>query len=644
MPSQERGWGLSRQNSGAGSGAGAASAAAVAVSKSRPQLRVVPTGNNAPPGTRRVWVRKKGSPATSILVEADDLVDDLKTKVLARFPTTLMRSCDPSDLTIILPDEVTKTLRSASSPGPNNRKRNSVSSSSNPPSLSSGGSAAHSPGGPLLSPQLLSLQLRPDDTVFAVLDRYYPNGMVMAEAFEVVTTSSTTPGEERPLPHAPQMVPRNFKFRTNPPEGRPNFGRAGSQHLRQQQQQQQQQQQLEKPAPVEKPPAPRPQSPAQTSPRTLAPVNSGKDEKQAESNGTADNGVLLLPRQLRLGESKRVPDEQHTEDSSEVTTAHTPSSPVDFDVTLTHMSPNTKIFEETVVVPQINVLIVEDNVINQKILEAFMRRKNVRFGVAKNGREAVAKWREGLYHLILMDIQLPVMTGLEATKEIRRLEFINRIGAFSHSEAPSAPPTADDELDKKEFKSPVIIVALTASSASKDKSEALAAGCNDFLTKPVNLLWLEQKIVEWGCMQALIDFEGWKQWIRKSVDSKSSAASPNTATAQGSAPNSPNGEPSRGRRRPVGSPDGPRVRSSRSRLLHPLPSRSPTSIVQDAQTRSKSRPRLEHLKSDQHKLEHHKLEVHKLEIKSEQHKLEPKSEQHPPEHSNPVVPATTGTN
>ena len=154
-------------------------------------------------------------------------------------------------------------------------------------------------------------------------------------------------------------------------------------------------------------------------------------------------------------------------------------------------------------VPPINVLIVEDNIINQKLLEAFMKRLSVRWKCAANGEEALKKWRQGGFHLVLMDIQLPVMNGLEATKEIRRLERLNGIGVFpktadGRSSAANATATsppergAEFQLSLREedtlgdlslFKSPVIIVALTASSLQSDRHEALAAGCNDFLTK-----------------------------------------------------------------------------------------------------------------------------------------------------------------
>lgn len=161
-------------------------------------------------------------------------------------------------------------------------------------------------------------------------------------------------------------------------------------------------------------------------------------------------------------------------------------------------------------VPPINVLIVEDNIINQKLLEAFMKRLKVRWKCAMNGEEAVRKWRQGGFHLVLMDIQLPVMNGLEATKEIRRLERLNDIGVFPKTasgrfSASSTPATErrpglhrtvseEDTLsDLSLFRSPVIIVALTASSLQSDRHEALAAGCNDFLTKVNHLLFYSSK-------------------------------------------------------------------------------------------------------------------------------------------------------
>ena len=166
------------------------------------------------------------------------------------------------------------------------------------------------------------------------------------------------------------------------------------------------------------------------------------------------------------------------------------------------------------VLPSISVLVVEDNAINQAILGAFLRKRKIHYQIAKNGQEAIDKWKKGGFHLVLMDIQLPVKSGIEATKEIRHLERLNRIGVFDENDIKKIAMhelKEEDMLDSDKFRSPVIIVALTASSnSSVDRKNALTAGCNDYLTKPVNLVWLQNKITEWGCMQALIDFEGWK--------------------------------------------------------------------------------------------------------------------------------------
>ncbi|ORY90486.1 hypothetical protein BCR43DRAFT_499381 [Syncephalastrum racemosum] len=193
-----------------------------------------------------------------------------------------------------------------------------------------------------------------------------------------------------------------------------------------------------------------------------------------------------------------------------------------------------------IVSPPINVLIVEDNMINQAILSTWMKKHKIKYSVASNGQEAVERWKGGGFHLVLMDIQLPVMDGIAATKMIREIEKEQKIGVLPTSSSTSTTTTttaaamaaaedvpldlaqqvSEQEPPPSTFRSPVIIVALTASSLESDRNAALAAGCNDFLTKPVSLEWLEKKIIEWGCMQALIDFEGWRRWKQLEADNK----------------------------------------------------------------------------------------------------------------------------
>ena len=101
------------------------------------------------------------------------------------------------------------------------------------------------------------------------------------------------------------------------------------------------------------------------------------------------------------------------------------------------------------------ILVAEDNDSNF-ILMTYILKKFYVFERAKNGQEAIDMVESGSFDMVLMDIKMPVMDGLEATKAIKE----------KHPDLP--------------------IVALTANAFDSDRQLALQAGCNDFLSKPVS--------------------------------------------------------------------------------------------------------------------------------------------------------------
>jgi len=105
-----------------------------------------------------------------------------------------------------------------------------------------------------------------------------------------------------------------------------------------------------------------------------------------------------------------------------------------------------------------NILLVEDNAINQKIIILSLKNHVRNIDIANNGKDALDKFGTTKYHLILMDIQMPVINGIAATKKIRELE------ATSNTQTP--------------------IIAITANALSGDKETCLAAGMNDYISKP----------------------------------------------------------------------------------------------------------------------------------------------------------------
>lgn len=126
--------------------------------------------------------------------------------------------------------------------------------------------------------------------------------------------------------------------------------------------------------------------------------------------------------------------------------------------------PEEETFDESRIIEllkEFRILMVEDNLINQKISKVILEKSGCKLDVANNGKEGLEKYKENPYDLILMDIQMPVMDGLEATRKIRQFE-------------------------KKQGERHAFIVALTANAMESDREKAKESGMNGFIAKPFN--------------------------------------------------------------------------------------------------------------------------------------------------------------
>ncbi len=109
----------------------------------------------------------------------------------------------------------------------------------------------------------------------------------------------------------------------------------------------------------------------------------------------------------------------------------------------------------------VSVLLVEDNVLNQKLIFLSLSKYGFKIDIANHGKEALEKLESGKYDLILMDLMMPVMDGLEATVAIR-----------------------DKEKVTKEH---IPIVGLTANTYDADREKCLSYGMDEYMAKPFDL-------------------------------------------------------------------------------------------------------------------------------------------------------------
>ena len=117
----------------------------------------------------------------------------------------------------------------------------------------------------------------------------------------------------------------------------------------------------------------------------------------------------------------------------------------------------------------LNILVAEDNLVNQKLIGHILTRLGYKITMVENGRETVEAMHQTCYDIILMDVQMPEMDGLEATRRIRKL-------------LPVQP----------------VIIALTANAMQGDQEECLQAGMNDYLSKPVKLEEITAMLDKWA--------------------------------------------------------------------------------------------------------------------------------------------------
>ena len=145
------------------------------------------------------------------------------------------------------------------------------------------------------------------------------------------------------------------------------------------------------------------------------------------------------------------------------------------------------------------VLLVEDNEINQQVAMEILQGAGLNVTVANDGQEGVDAAMQNQYDAILMDIQMPVMDGYEATKRIRNAEFGMRNGEgelkAQGSKLKARDKTQDSNLQPRTSSIPII--AMTAHAMAGDDKKSIEAGMNDHITKPIEPDQLFATLQKW---------------------------------------------------------------------------------------------------------------------------------------------------
>ncbi|KAG9070352.1 hypothetical protein KI688_009689 [Linnemannia hyalina] len=121
----------------------------------------------------------------------------------------------------------------------------------------------------------------------------------------------------------------------------------------------------------------------------------------------------------------------------------------------------------------LHILLAEDNVVNQKLAVRILEKFGHKVTIVANGKTAVEFFSSMHFDLILMDVQMPIMGGFEATQEIRRVEMLRRVadgGSITNGNIDHLP-----------------IIALTAHAMIGDREKCLAAGMDEYITKPLRV-------------------------------------------------------------------------------------------------------------------------------------------------------------